>query len=224
MGVQLPAAPADKKRESIMSSVAFGPSVWDLPPLILHPFNERAPPAELLDSSKAGLILAGLIAEDGSEAEELERKVLNGRYAEIRMLFYIGKDVMRWISQSIEHISAIVELREAGIQPQSLAGLLTSGAPEPVKAKLHLWGVADYASIFGRAIGLNSVFREPPPVVSLAPEFLRNYHKVADRLFACYMETAPHTTITAANFRFDLYASGEYSRMLEAQWSAQDAG
>jgi hypothetical protein len=34
------------------------------------------------------------------------------------------------------------------------------------------------------------------------------------------MASQPHLIVTAANFRFDLYASGEYSRMLESEWGA----
>jgi hypothetical protein len=33
------------------------------------------------------------------------------------------------------------------------------------------------------------------------------------------MESQTHRVIGPANFRFELYASGEYSRMLENQWS-----
>jgi hypothetical protein len=53
---------------------------------------------------------------------------------------------------------------------------------------------------------------------SLAEEFLRNYHRYADGLYRAYMETQPHRAIAPANFRFEIYASGEYSRMLESQW------
>jgi hypothetical protein len=206
-----------------MSSAAFsfGHSVWELPPLILHPFNERVPPSDLLESSKAALMLSGLIADDGSEIEQLERKVITGRYAEIRMLFYIGKDVMRWTEQCVEHLQGQPSLEEANIQPQSLADLLTSGPPEPVEGKLKAWGVVDYPSIFARAVGLNAMFCDPPPITALSSEFLRNYHRAADRLFAYYMDLQPYTKITTANFRFQLFASGEYARMLEAEWGTE---
>src|SRR2546427_823891 len=97
-----------------------GRTVWNLPPLILHPFNERVPPAALLENSKAALMLA-----------------------------------------------------------------------------------------------------DPPVFELLAEEFLRNYHRYADSLYRCYMESQPHQAISSTNFRFDLYASGEYSRMLETQWDAR---
>jgi hypothetical protein len=37
-------------------------------------------------------------------------------------------------------------------------------------------------------------------------------------LFRCFMELQPFRKTAAANFRFELYASGEYSRLLEQQW------
>jgi hypothetical protein len=68
----------------------------ELPPLILHPFNERATPSDLLENSKAALILSGLMPHDGVEPDELRRRLLAGRYSEIRMLFFLGRDVFRW--------------------------------------------------------------------------------------------------------------------------------
>jgi hypothetical protein len=38
------------------------------------------------------------------------------------------------------------------------------------------------------------------------------------------MDMQPHRSITAVNFRFDLYASGEYSRMLESEWGEPEGG
>jgi len=73
-----------------------------LPPLILHPFNERVPPSALLENSKAALMLSGLIPNDGSDQEDLKRRLLAGRYSEIRMLYFLGKDVFRWIEQCVE--------------------------------------------------------------------------------------------------------------------------
>ena len=196
----------------------FGETVWVLPPLILHPFNERVPPATLLENSKAALMLSGLIPSDGSDTEELKRRLLAGRYSEIRMLFYLGKDVFRWLDQCIERADRLDELRTAEVHRQSFARLLTGDAPERVKEKLVRWGVSDYVSIFSRAIGLNTMFLEPPPFESLAEEFLRNYHRYADAMFQCYLESQPHRSIASRNFVFDLYASSEYSRMLESEW------
>ena len=199
----------------------LGERVWELPPLILHPFNERVPPSALLENSKAALMLSGLIASDGSDPEDLKRRLLAGRYAEIRMLYFLGKDVLRWIDQCVEWSQRVPELSGAEIRPQSFAALLTADPPESVKEKLVRWGVVDYVSIFTRAIGLNAMFIQPPAFDILAEEFLRNYHRYADFLYRCYMDSEPHGTVASANFRFALYASGEYSRMLESAWAAE---
>jgi hypothetical protein len=133
------------------------------------------------------------------------------------MLFFLGKDVMRWIEQCLDWAQRISELAP-DLRAQSFAGLLTS-PPEPVKEKLTRWGVADYVSIFARAIGMNAVFVEPPSSDLLSEEFLRNYHRYADYLYRCYMESQAYRPIGPENFHFELYASGEYSRMLETQWN-----
>jgi hypothetical protein len=194
-------------------------AVWELPPLILYPFNERIPPSTLLDSSKAALMLSGLVPNDGTDPDDLKRRLLSGRYAEVRMLFFLGKDVLRWVDQCQDVVERTSELREAGdLRAQSFAGLLIDSPPENVRTKLVTWGVTDYAAVFARGIGLNSVFTEPPRFESLTAQFLCSYHHFADALFRCYMQLQPHRKIGHGNFRFDLYASGEYSRLLEAQW------
>jgi hypothetical protein len=193
--------------------------LWELPPLILYPFNERIPPSTLLDSSKAALMLSGLVPNDGADPEDLKRRLLAGRYAEVRMLFFLGKDVLRWVDQCQDLAERTPELRETGdLRAQSFAGLLIDSPPENVRTKLVAWGVTDYAAVFARGVGLNSVFTEPPRFESLTAQFLCSYHHYADALFRCYMQLQPHRKIGHGNFRFDLYASGEYSRLLEAQW------
>ena len=196
----------------------LGRSVWDLPPLILHPFHERVPPATLLENSKAALMLAGLIPDDGSDQAQLQRRVLFGRYSEIRMLYFLGKDLFRWIEQCEEQTGRLPELEAAQVCAQSFAGLLAGDPPLNVKEKLIRWGVGDYSSIFARAIGLNAAFASPPALDSLTEEFLRNYHRYADGLYQAYMEAESHSVIAPANVRFEIYASGEYSRMLENEW------
>ena len=195
--------------------------MWELPPLILHPFNERVPPSALLENSKAALMLSGLIPSDGSDQEDLKRRLLAGRYSEIRMLYFLGKDVFRWIGQCVEWGQRLPELSGAEINSQSFAALLTADPPEAVKEKLVRWGVVDYSSIFKRAIGLNAMFTQPPAFDALAEEFLRNYHCYADCLYRCYMDSRPYRTVASANFHFLLYASGEYSRLLETEWAAE---
>ena len=71
----------------------LGETVWELPPLILHPFNERVPPSALLENSKAALMLSGLIPSEGQDQDELKRRLITGRYSEMRMLYFLGKDV-----------------------------------------------------------------------------------------------------------------------------------
>ena len=203
--------------------MTFGETEWQLPPLILHPFNEKVPPSTLLENSKAALMLSGLIPSDGSDEDELKRRLLVGRYGEVRMLFFLGKDVMRWIEQCLEWADRIPELKPAEIHGPSFATLLTGSAPLHVKEKLTRWGVLDYVSIFSRAIGLNAMFAQPPVFDCLSEEFLRNYHRYADALYRTYLESAPHRVIGNRNFKFDLYASGEYSRLLETEWEAYEA-
>jgi len=192
----------------------------DLPPLILHPFNERMPPSTLLDNSKAALILSGFIPGDGSDREALEKRLLSGRYAEIRMLFFLGKDVFRWMDQCLDASRRFADLAAQNVRLQTFAGLLTGDTPSSVKEKLKIWGVADYGSIFSRAIGINTLFAEPPSFERLSEEFLRNYHRYADSLYRCFMEMEPYLVAASRNFQFDLFASGEYSRLLESTWDA----
>ena len=202
----------------IPAKTTLADAIWDLPPLILHPFNEHVPPAALLENSKAALMLSGLIPTDGTNRDDLQRRLLAGRYSEMRMLFFLGKDVFRWLNQCVDWAERIPELSGCEIGQRSFAALLTTSPPEAVKEKLVRWGVADYASIFARGIGMNSVFAEPPGLEMLSEDFLRNYHRYADFLFRCYMDSQSHRKLTPANFQFALYASGEYSRLLESQW------
>jgi len=199
----------------------FGDAKWDLPPLILHPFNERISPATLLENSKAALMLAGLAARDGTGDEALQLRVTAGRYAELRMLFFIGKDVMRWLEQCTEWASRVPEFQHAPIRRQSFARLIAVCPPEEVREKLTRWGVTDYLAIFSRAIGFNALFSEPPPLEILSQDFLLNYHRYGDLLYQGFMEAETHSAISATNFPFQLYASGEYSRLLEAKWEQQ---
>lgn len=215
---------ADKILGSRMSlaTTAFGSALWTLPPLILHPFNENIPPAALLENSRAALMLSGLISNDGGDPETLMGRLLAGRYAEMRMLFFLGKDLNRWIGQCVESVGRIPELEGTQIREQSFADLLITSPPPEVTEKLVRWGVGDYASLFSRALGLNTIFVGPPDSELLREEFLRGYHRYADFLFRCFMESESYRTITSENFRFTLYASGEYSRLLESEWGESD--
>ena len=122
----------------------------------------------------------------------------------------------------MESVRRIPEFDEAGIRTQSFAGLLISDTPGAVKEKLIGWGVADHHAIFCRAIGLNALFATPPDANILGQDFLRCYHRYTDGAYRCaiWRET-PHRTIGPANFSFALYASGEYSKILELQWAEE---
>jgi hypothetical protein len=194
-------------------------STRKLPPLILHPFADAAGPDKLVESSRASLMLQGLLPSGERSTDDLDKSLLEGRYCEIRMLFYVGKDLIRWIEQSLEHVERMSAYRDSGIRFQSFANYLVNNTPPAVQAKLRKWGVADFKSIFMRAIGLNAILAEVPERGVLSDDFVRNYYRYADAIFQCRQTQAPYTDIASMNFDFDIYASGEYSRMLEREWS-----
>lgn len=197
---------------------------WKLPPLILHPFAEAAGPDKLVESSRASLMLQGLLPSGQMTREELDRKLLDGRFCEIRMLFYVGKDLLRWIEQCMELVERDEDLKRAGFCYQSFAAILTEDPPKKIREKLKNWGVADYKSIFTRALGLNAIFNEVPQRHLITDEFIRHYYRYADQLYACRQLLWSFGEIKSAQFDFDLYASGEYSRMLEREWGADSGG
>jgi len=194
---------------------------WTLPPLILHPFTGPGGPEKVLESSRANLMLQGLLPNDQFTAEDLNSKLLEGRFAEICMLYYVGKDLHRWMEQCMGFVEHTRELHGRGIRSQSFAALLIENAPTQVKEKLHQWGVVNYRALFSRAIGLYSVFGRAPELQSLSPEFIRDYYRYADYLFECRQQLAPFTELNPDEFDFELYASREYSLMLERQWGAE---
>ena len=67
-------------------------------------------------------------------------------------------------------------------------------------------------------MGLNMVFADAPGRTDLADAFIRHYYRYADHMYACYQSQQSSRPIRSATFQFDLYASGEYSRMLEREW------
>jgi hypothetical protein len=192
---------------------------YTLPPLILHPLSEPAGAGKLLESSRANLMMQGLLPPGEKSQEDLERSLIDGRYSEIRMLFYVGKDVARWIDQSLDFCEREPELRDMGIRHQSFASLLIHNSPDSVQAKLRKWGVGDFRSIFTRAIGLNALLADMPPKQFLADEFIRNYYRYADMIFQCRQAQIAFPNISEVGFEFDIFASGEYSRMLEREWA-----
>src|SRR5260370_6219669 len=201
------------------SSSTIAASPRKLPPLILHPFADAGGPDKLVESSRSSLMLQGLLPTGERTTEELDKSLLEGRYCEIRMLFYVGKDLVRWIEQSLEHLERQPGFRDSGIKFQSFAAYLVQNTPPGVQAKLRKWGVADFKSIFMRALGLNAVLSELPERGVLADDFVRNYYRYADSIFLCRQSQAQYTDIANMNFEFEIFASGEYSRMLEREWS-----
>jgi hypothetical protein len=193
-----------------------------LPPLILHPFADASGPGKLLESSRASLIMQGLLPSGALSSTDLDRSLLDGRYCEIRMLFYVGKDVSRWIEQCLEFAEHEPNLAERNIRQQSFAQFLTRSTPPAVQAKLRKWGVADYRAIFTRALGLNAVFSTVPDRDTLNDDFVRNYYRFADQMFAASQQ-GTFEELDPLEFEFELYASGEYSRMLEREWEAQES-
>lgn len=192
--------------------------IWRLPPLILHPFSDSSSPQKLMQSSRASLMLQGLLPAESFSIEQLQDILLDGRYCEVRMLYYVGKDLSRWIDQCAELIDREPGLRTRGIEWQSFADMLIEDAPQTVSEKLRTWGVADYKAIFRRGIGLNAVFAGVPDRIALTSDFIRNYHHFADQMYECKRSAQTYARISSSEFEFELFASGEYSRMLERQW------
>jgi hypothetical protein len=190
---------------------------YKLPPLILHPFADANGPGKLVESSRASLMLQGLLPSGDRGVSDLDRALLDGRYQEIRMLFYVGRDLARWIEQCMEFVNRQPELQHVGYREQSFSAHLIQQPPLDVASKLRKWGVADYRSIFGRALGLNALFAEIPSREILANDFIRNYYRFADQMFQCRQNTA-FTEIKEDSFEYEIFASGEYSRLLEREW------
>jgi hypothetical protein len=191
----------------------------NLPPLILHPFADSGGPDKLVESSRASLMLQGLLPSGERSTEELDRSLLEGRYCEIRMLFYVGRDLVRWIDQCMEQISRQPDIQDPGIRSQSFAAYLIHNTPPSVQAKLRKWGVADYKSIFMRALGLNAILAQIPDRGTLSDDFVRNYYRYADQIFLCKQGQTTYTDLSNLGFDFEIFASGEYSRMLEREWA-----
>lgn len=192
--------------------------IWNLPPVILHPFSDPSGPDKLVESSRAHLMLQGMLPSGELSQDEILHRLLSGRLCELRMLYYVGKDLERWIDQCTEMSSRDQDLASAGVTAASFVQLLVESPPEDVRAKLTRWGVADYKSIFSRALGLKSVFAVAPDLEHLAPHFIRYYYRYADQMFTCRQGADTFPSLPPENFHFELFASGEYSRMLEREW------
>ena len=190
-----------------------------LPPLILHPFSSSEETSLLMESSRASLALQGFVPRDETPLHTLDQQLLRGRYAELRMLFYIGKDVARWTEQCAEMASAAERFAERRIRPETFAVLLTQQIPPNVRAKLESWGVLDFRALFRRSYGLHAIFRELPASETFPPDFLRRYHPYLDQWYEQRLRENGFDAPAAGEFEFELYASGEYSSMLEQSWA-----
>ncbi len=190
--------------------------ISQLPPLILHPFNGGGDAGDSLEGVRASLSLQGMLGSD-EEDSVLYRRMLAGRYQEVRMLVFLGKDIFRWLHQCVEHLSSAPGA-DARIVEQSFAALVVEQPPDAVKRKLEAWGVTDRRAVFSRAIGIHSLFNDPPAAETLSPIFLRNYHRFADHAFICFQHLKAFTPLDPNRFQFDIYASEEYARLLSDQW------
>jgi hypothetical protein len=193
--------------------------IQQLPPLILHPFSGSAGTADLVDGSLASLALDGL-ADSSEEKSALTRRMLTGRYQEIRMLLFLGKDIFRWMRQCVEHLRSSDAADERIIE-QSFAALVVEDPPVAVARKLEGWGVTDRRAVFSRAVGIHSIFEDPPPACSLSPIFLNNYHRYADHAYICYQHSRAFLPLDGVSCRFEIYASEEYARLLSAGWNLE---
>src|SRR5260370_800555 len=138
--------------ESKNATITLGTRVWELPPLILHPFSNQRGPGVLLEGSKAALMLAGLLPGQGEERDELRRKLLLSRYAEVRMLYFVGKDLLRWIGQCVELVARTEELGTLNIREQSFAALLIYHPPPGVLRNFSPCAAPNPQSVLPRAI------------------------------------------------------------------------
>ncbi|MGA8028161.1 MAG: hypothetical protein WB992_13540 [Bryobacteraceae bacterium] len=192
-----------------------------LPPLILHPFSGPEDTSVLMESSRASLALQGFLPKPELSTENLDHQLIRGRYAEVRMLYYIGKDIMRWADQCAETAASSEAFAGRRIRAETFAVLLVQHAPAHVRAKLEGWGVLDFCSLFRRSIGLHAVFQDMPVSGSLSFDFLRRYHRYLDQWFEQRLKDTAFERPQQDEFTFDLYASGEYTLMLEQSWGGE---
>jgi hypothetical protein len=207
-----------------LSKSTSGLQCFKLPPLILHPFSGTEDTSVLMESSRASLALQGFLPHPELSDDDLDKKLLRGRYAELRMLFYIGKDLMRWMEQCQETAVASGRFEGRLIQPETFAVFLIQHVPAHVRAKLEGWGVLDFCALFRRSIGMHGVFSELPAAEGFAADFLRRYHRHLDQWFEQRLRDVAFERPSADEFTFDLYASGEYTMMLEQSWGSEQEG
>lgn len=211
---------ADNKNIPV-STPSAAPPVIALPHLILHPFGGASGTEQLLEGSRAAIDLQEASIANPKYAD-IQQRVMLGRYQEIRMLLFLGKDIFRWIDQCLEHVQ---RSGDVGVRTnaQCFSALIVDAPPEPVRIKLEEWGVSDRRAVFSRAIGIRCLFEEPPEIGMLSPMFLENYHRFADYAYVCFQQMKPYQPVDGTQFDFRIFASEEYSRMLAEQWQAQES-
>jgi hypothetical protein len=187
-----------------------------LPPLILHPFGGENGTAQLLEGSRAAIALQQASLSNPHYAD-IQQRVILGRYQEIRMLLFLGKDIFRWIDQCLDQMDRSGDIG-VRINAQCFSALIVETPPEPVRKKLEEWGVSDRRAVFSRAIGIRCLFEEPPEIDMLSPLFLEHYHRFADYAYICFQQMKPWKPMDGAAFDFQIFASEEYSRLLSQQW------
>ena len=200
-----------------------GTEVFALPPLILHPFSGPDDTSVLMESSRASLALQGFLPRPDS-AQDLDQQLLRGRYAELKMLYYIGKDITRWAGQCAETAAAARAFEGRRLRVETFVVFLVQHVPPHVRAKLEAWGVLDFCSLFRRSFGLHAVFVDIPPAEAFTTDFLRRYHRHLDQWYEQRLRETAFDRPQPHEFTFDLYASGEYTLMLEQSWGADNAG
>ena len=176
---------------------ALSKSAHQLPPLILHPISGQ------------GEVLAEPNASD-PQSRRLEAHQL-----ELKMLCYLGKDLVRWIGQCLELVHQNPEV--PAVSEGQLMDLLVKNPPERVVRKMQGWGVGDFRTIFARSLGLAAVFPHPPARECISDVFVRDFARYADTLYRVRRQSLPAVTETGT-FLFEVYASGEYAQLLERSW------
>jgi hypothetical protein len=193
--------------------------IWELPPLILHPSSEPQALATLALGARAGLVLQGATDSDGLEDEDWKRHLLDCRYCEIRMLYFLGKDLSRWVDQCADLARRDVALSKAGVQRGSFVDLLVNDTPHTIVDKMRGWGVGDCGLVFRHALGLGVLFEVVPRRELLTEEFLCHHRRYATALFDASHGRDRFTVIRRPDIHVKLYASAEYAKLLEAQWA-----
>jgi len=209
----------DTSINTVNAAGARAVPTFRLPPLILHPFSGPEDTSVLMESSRASLALQGFLPRQDVASQDLDQQLLRGRYAELRMLYYIGKDILRWFEQCTETVSALSEFEGRRLRAESFAAFLVQHVPAHVRTKLEGWGVLDFCALFRRSIGLHVVFTELPAAEGFSPDFLRRYHRHLDQWYEQRLRDTVFDRPEADEFTFDMYASGEYTLMLEQSWS-----